>query len=65
MDHSAPNCVAVAWSRGGVEDADYKFAFLHCVVPLAKRFNPDLVLVSCGFDGVEGDEQGGCNLSPK
>lgn len=35
---------------GGVGDEDYLLAFKRLLVPLAKRFRPDLVLVSAGFD---------------
>ncbi len=34
-------------------------------MPVAHEFNPDLVLVSAGFDAGEGDSIGECNVSPE
>ncbi len=35
---------------GGVGDEDYLLAFERLLAPLARRFRPDLILVSAGFD---------------
>ena len=35
---------------GGVGDDDYILAFERLLVPLARRFRPDLILVSAGYD---------------
>ncbi|XP_038610203.1 histone deacetylase 5 [Tachyglossus aculeatus] len=49
--------VNVAWT-GGVEppigDVEYLTAFRTVVMPIAHEFSPDVVLVSAGFDAVEG-----------
>ncbi|XP_066529014.1 histone deacetylase 7 [Hoplias malabaricus] len=49
--------VNVAWT-GGLEppmgDAEYIAAFRTVVMPVAREFSPDLVLVSSGFDAAEG-----------
>ncbi|KAF7656575.1 hypothetical protein LDENG_00039010 [Lucifuga dentata] len=49
--------VNVAW-RGGLDppmgDAEYLAAFRAVVMPIAHEFSPDIVLVSSGFDAVEG-----------
>ena len=37
---------------------------LQVVIPVARAFQPDLVLVSAGFDAAEGDPLGGMKLSP-
>jgi len=56
--------VNIAWDGPGVEDGDYMAAFEHVVVPIAKEFKPDLIIVSAGFDAVQGDPLGDCNVSP-
>lgn len=40
-------------------DAEYLAAFLQVVLPVATQFNPQLVLVSAGFDAAVGDPLGG------
>ena len=47
-------------------DAEYLAAFRCVVMPIAKSFKPQLVLVSSGFDGTEGHpkELGGYKLTP-
>jgi acetoin utilization deacetylase AcuC-like enzyme len=35
---------------GGCGDADYVTAFQRVLVPVVRRFQPEIVLVSCGFD---------------
>jgi len=32
------------------------------LMPIAKEFCPDLVIVAAGFDAAEGDPLGGCHL---
>ncbi|XP_037017416.2 histone deacetylase 4 isoform X6 [Artibeus jamaicensis] len=48
-------------------DAEYLAAFRMVVMPIANEFAPDMVLVSSGFDAVEGHPTplGGYNLSAK
>ncbi|XP_030077419.1 histone deacetylase 5 isoform X3 [Microcaecilia unicolor] len=49
--------VNIAWT-GGVDppigDVEYLSAFRTVVMPIAEEFSPDVVLVSAGFDAVEG-----------
>lgn len=47
-----------------MRDAEYISAFLHIVMPIAYQFNPDLVLVSAGFDAAVGDPLGGYKITP-
>lgn len=50
----------------GMGDAEYMAAFTQVVLPVAYEYNPDLVLVSAGFDACVGDPLGGnytCQLS--
>ncbi|CAG05956.1 unnamed protein product, partial [Tetraodon nigroviridis] len=62
--------VNIAWT-GGVEppmgDVEYLTAFRYVVMPIAQHFSPDVVLVSAGFDAVEGHQSplGGYNVSAK
>lgn len=63
--------VNVAWSGPDMDpskmgDAEYMAAFRAIVIPLARQFSPDMVLVSAGFDGTAGHPHalGGYELSP-
>ncbi|XP_011496681.1 PREDICTED: histone deacetylase 4 [Ceratosolen solmsi marchali] len=61
--------VNVAWSGGlnpPMGDAEYLAAFRSVVMPVAKDFDPDLVLVSAGFDAASGHPAplGGYKVSP-
>ena len=56
--------VNIAW--GGSEamgEGEYKHAFEELVVPIAKKFQPELILVSCGFDAARGDPLGEYDVS--
>ncbi|MEO8348997.1 MAG: histone deacetylase, partial [Acidobacteriota bacterium] len=54
--------VNVPWPAG-MGDAEYLAAFDRVLLPIARIFDPHLVLVSCGFDAAEGDLLGGMRLS--
>ncbi|XP_024847348.1 histone deacetylase 7 isoform X6 [Bos indicus x Bos taurus] len=62
--------VNVAWA-GGLDppmgDPEYLAAFRIVVMPIAREFSPDLVLVSAGFDAAEGHPPplGGYHVSAK
>ncbi|XP_060713182.1 histone deacetylase 5 isoform X2 [Tachysurus vachellii] len=62
--------VNIAWT-GGVDppmgDVEYLTAFRTVVMPIANEFSPDVVLVSAGFDAVEGHQSplGGYNVTAK
>ena len=54
---SQPNCSrqeVLSW-QGGHGDAEYLLAFDLVLGPVIAAFDPQLVLVSAGFDAVEGD----------
>jgi len=55
--------INVGWSAGR-GDADHLAAFDELLLPVAREFAPDLVLVSCGFDAARGDLLGQQLLSP-
>ncbi|XP_059640580.1 histone deacetylase 15 [Cornus florida] len=56
--------VNVPWSRGGVGDNDYIYAFQHVVLPIASEFAPDFTIISAGFDAARGDPLGCCDVTP-
>ncbi|KAF2840317.1 histone deacetylase clr3 [Patellaria atrata CBS 101060] len=56
--------VNIPWSRHGMGDGDYMLAFQTIIMPVAMEFDPDLVIISAGFDAAEGDTLGGCHVSP-
>jgi acetoin utilization deacetylase AcuC-like enzyme len=47
----------------GAVDDDYQLAFATVVLPVLRQFEPDLILVSAGFDAHERDPLGGMRLS--
>jgi acetoin utilization deacetylase AcuC-like enzyme len=47
----------------GAVDDDYRMAFSAIVVPVLRQFEPDLILVSAGFDAHERDPLGGMRLT--
>lgn len=57
-------CVNVPWSRQGVGDNDYIFAFQQVVIPIASEFAPDITIISAGFDAARGDPLGCCDVTP-
>ncbi|KAK6127715.1 hypothetical protein DH2020_038555 [Rehmannia glutinosa] len=59
-------CVNVPWSRGGVGDNDYVFAFQQVVFCsyAASEFDPDFTIISAGFDAARGDPLGCCDVTP-
>lgn len=45
----------VPWNKKHMGDADYLAVFHHILLPIAYEFDPELVLVSAGFDSARGD----------
>jgi histone deacetylase 6 len=56
--------VNIPWADHGMGDAEYIYAFQEIVMPIATEFDPDLVIISAGFDAAEGDVLGGCFVTP-
>ncbi|VDD80282.1 unnamed protein product [Mesocestoides corti] len=59
--------INIAWPSGiTMGDAEYLAAFRHIVLPVAREFGPEMILVSCGFDAAPGHPAnlGGYNVSP-
>lgn len=48
------NIINIPFNNEEMSDADYMTAFFSIVMPVAYQFDPQLVLVSCGFDAAEG-----------
>ncbi|XP_066586610.1 histone deacetylase 6 isoform X2 [Prorops nasuta] len=57
--------VNIPWNKKGMGNAEYIAAFQQVIMPIAYQFNPELVLVSAGFDACIGDPLGGCRVSPE
>jgi len=55
--------VNIPWRRIGMGDGEYVRAFSEVVMPIAAQFDPQLVLVSAGFDAADGDVQGGMRVT--
>ena len=47
----------------GLGDGDYALAYERILVPVARHFRPDLILVSAGFDAHRDDPLGGMELT--
>ncbi|KAI8925081.1 hypothetical protein BC831DRAFT_281757 [Entophlyctis helioformis] len=56
--------INIPWVSPGMCDADYIRAFQDIVMPVGYEFQPDLVIVSAGFDAAEGDPIGECHITP-
>jgi histone deacetylase 6 len=55
--------VNVPWPAG-CGDAEYLAAFDRVLLPIARDFRPDIVLVSAGFDAAAGDPLGAMRVTP-
>ncbi|KAN0063072.1 Histone deacetylase hda1 [Thecaphora frezii] len=56
--------VNIPWPCPGMGDGDYLYAFDQVVMPIARDFAPDFVIISAGFDAAEGDPIGHNNVTP-
>ncbi|KAI5963445.1 HDA1 [Candida pseudojiufengensis] len=54
----------IPWRTAGMHDGDYVYAFNKVIIPVILEFDPDLIIVSSGFDAADGDVIGGCHVSP-
>ncbi|MBI2252361.1 MAG: histone deacetylase [Armatimonadetes bacterium] len=48
---------------GGLEDDDYLYILKEIFIPRAKEFNPELIIVSAGFDAHSADPIGGMRIT--
>ncbi len=51
--------------RIGCDDLDYANLFRHHLLPIARKFNPQLILVSAGFDPYYRDPLGGMKVTER
>jgi len=61
--NSPKNIINIPWNDGPMSDYDYLMAFFNIILPIANEFNPELVLVSSGFDAAINDPLGEYQLS--
>ena len=55
--------INIAWTDSTViGDDEYYAAWQHLLLPIIREYQPDLILISAGFDAAEGDI-GGCHVS--
>ncbi|XP_044279421.1 polyamine deacetylase HDAC10 isoform X1 [Varanus komodoensis] len=57
--------INVPWNKIGMGNSDYIAAFLHVLLPVAFEFDPELVLVSAGYDSGIGDPEGHMSATPE
>ncbi|PIK47432.1 putative histone deacetylase 6, partial [Apostichopus japonicus] len=60
-----PHLVGKGLEKGPMGDAEYLAAFRHIIMPIAYEYNPELVLISAGFDAARGDPLGGYDVTPE
>ncbi|XP_028664811.1 polyamine deacetylase HDAC10 isoform X2 [Erpetoichthys calabaricus] len=56
--------VNVPWNKIGMQNSDYLSVFFHILLPMAYEFNPELVLISAGFDSAINDPEGKMCATP-
>ncbi|KAJ0541056.1 histone deacetylase 5-like isoform X1 [Helianthus annuus] len=56
--------INVPWENGQCEDADYITVWNHILIPVAREFNPEIIIIPTGFDAAIGDPLGGCRITP-
>ncbi|XP_064558831.1 polyamine deacetylase HDAC10 isoform X2 [Zonotrichia leucophrys gambelii] len=54
--------INLPWNKVGMGNSDYLAAFFHVLLPMAFEFDPELVIVSSGYDSGVGDPEGGYHL---
>lgn len=49
---------------GGQGDLDYAMMFSELIIPVIKKYDPEFLLISCGFDIYQGDPLGAMQVTP-
>ncbi|NWR88658.1 HDA10 deacetylase, partial [Furnarius figulus] len=57
--------INLPWNKVGMGNSDYLTAFFHVLLPMAFEFDPELVIVSSGYDSGIGDPEGQMNATPE
>lgn len=53
----------ILWQGDDADDVAYKYAFDAAILPALRRFAPDIILVSAGYDALAGDALAGMELT--
>lgn len=61
---AAGTIVNIPFNESGTGDAEYQYAFEKVLIPIARQFGPDLIIISAGFDAAAGDKLGDFKLTP-
>ncbi|KAL9181552.1 hypothetical protein ACHAXT_010357 [Thalassiosira profunda] len=56
--------INVGWNDKAIGDDEYLVLWEKLLMPVAQEFDPDLILVSAGFDAARGD-MGECDVTPE
>lgn len=56
--------IAMTNGDSSIGDAEYMLAFDKLVLPVLREYNPDIILISCGFDAGENDSSGMLKCTP-
>jgi len=59
------NQIVTVGFNGSQGDRYYRQIFREVVLPVGQDFQPDLIIVSAGFDAARGDPLGNCDLTPQ
>uniref|UniRef100_A0A1I7T3W5 histone deacetylase n=1 Tax=Caenorhabditis tropicalis TaxID=1561998 RepID=A0A1I7T3W5_9PELO len=57
--------VNIPFSGASMGDSEYQMAFQRVILPIAYQFNPELVLISAGFDAAVDDPLGDYRVTPE
>jgi len=61
---AAGKTVNVAFCNGEMGDLEYQAVWSSVLLPIMKEFQPELIVISAGFDAAEGDPVGKYHVSP-
>lgn len=57
--------VNIPWPSDHMGSEEYAAAFQHVVLPVLSEFDPQLILVSAGFDAAEGETIANMHIMPQ
>jgi len=57
--------VNITWNQRLMGNTEYICAWSELVLPVVHKFDPDLIIISSGFDAAKGDLIGDCLLTPE
>ncbi|GMS84170.1 hypothetical protein PENTCL1PPCAC_6345, partial [Pristionchus entomophagus] len=64
VSHKFDNTMNVPLNSIGEDDSSFLSIFHLVILPTLFQFQPDLIIVSCGFDAAIGDQEGQMKVSP-